>query len=897
MVTPVVRIDGVDVTSDVIFADAEFTGKANGNVGTCSFRVRDLSHTYHTLKIGMEVTLDIDGVREWGGFITKLNRGYFFDARDCLCPQEVPLYYRVIGSDYNILLQRRVMWDIANPTNLRLEEFPAETPDQDIINYYTENYLDLSDFPIDLTSLVEHVGTPSSDQPISEGATGTWAQFMTFIAYNTGSIWYIDPDRKLVYTDVDTPNAPFGISDQPTTGEVGAQNMTLLFDGTRLLNDALVWGYGYGSADPVFARNEDAASIAEHGRWQRGRAIARIWKQETAQRTADTYVDGSPQSQRGGKIDRHSVECTIFTPGLRVAHKVEYRSAVFDHTEVIPVLVLRITFPTTTSVRYDVTLAHDIDEPQDLIDPPPPVVPGEQICTNIQCGTQTDVVDYTGVSVAHPTGTIAGYSNVVGGQWGDLSWYVYILVINFWQWTSDPDYYSADPNLDGIAYEIQKQYDDLYSYTSLPGQLVWGGEEAYQYKFSPAMSRTPGATEIDGVPITHWNGRATVTLTLSGNTWDRPRTAIRPLFPFTTWEAEDLSEPQIVSWGVFDPSLFPEWDGTLKPPMPGDDPMMSRMVGEKLVVSVNPGDSQTFTTGIGTFPASRPLAIWVALKNIQWEGDGGRVRVVASHGIEWFPVIPATIPVIDDDDEDGGCEPRCIQIGENCESMERIGRNSYRFFGEYATGSTRITINGVAQQQGVDYTESDPENGVIDFTDDIDPEASVYGCYLAVDLANQLPSWDAAAGTLAFPVTSGVISGYFGPQTDLWPSVNWHGTIYQHFHNGVDFAVGSGTPIYASADGVVTWEDQEAGGTMIHIHHGSPATPVPCRTTYAHLSARAVAPGAVVSQGDHIGYSGASGNVTGAHLHWGLTIYGWPEDPLPWTNVPPESLPSAPEPL
>lgn len=136
----------------------------------------------------------------------------------------------------------------------------------------------------------------------------------------------------------------------------------------------------------------------------------------------------------------------------------------------------------------------------------------------------------------------------------------------------------------------------------------------------------------------------------------------------------------------------------------------------------------------------------------------------------------------------------------------------------------------------------------------------------------------ATDGKFILPV-SGSITAAFGPQgSAVWGSAVWHGTYYSSFHNGVDFGVGSGTPVYAAAGGYVSHETQLAGGTMIHIYH-----PNGMRTTYAHLSSRVAALGSTVAQGALIGYSGSTGNVTGPHLHWGLVINGSPEDPMRYT--------------
>ncbi|WP_405113421.1 peptidoglycan DD-metalloendopeptidase family protein [Micromonospora sp. NBC_01405] len=84
--------------------------------------------------------------------------------------------------------------------------------------------------------------------------------------------------------------------------------------------------------------------------------------------------------------------------------------------------------------------------------------------------------------------------------------------------------------------------------------------------------------------------------------------------------------------------------------------------------------------------------------------------------------------------------------------------------------------------------------------------------------------------------------------------------------HAVDFAMPQGTPIVASAAGTVYYEGWSAGGGIIAlIDHGNNRC-----SQYAHLSTTIVNRGQWVAQGQHIGASGATGNVTGPHLHWNV---------------------------
>jgi murein DD-endopeptidase MepM/ murein hydrolase activator NlpD len=87
-------------------------------------------------------------------------------------------------------------------------------------------------------------------------------------------------------------------------------------------------------------------------------------------------------------------------------------------------------------------------------------------------------------------------------------------------------------------------------------------------------------------------------------------------------------------------------------------------------------------------------------------------------------------------------------------------------------------------------------------------------------------------------------------------------------HAGVDFPAASGTPVYAAQSGkVVLAENLYYSGNTVVIDHG-----FGIYTLYAHLSEIGVHAGDSVEVSAEIGKVGATGRVTGPHLHWGLTI-------------------------
>ncbi len=98
-------------------------------------------------------------------------------------------------------------------------------------------------------------------------------------------------------------------------------------------------------------------------------------------------------------------------------------------------------------------------------------------------------------------------------------------------------------------------------------------------------------------------------------------------------------------------------------------------------------------------------------------------------------------------------------------------------------------------------------------------------------------------------------------------------------HMGIDLSGPIGTPIYATADGVVSDAGWNSGGygNLIKVDHGRGV-----ETRYAHLSQIVVAPGQRVKRGQMIGKMGSTGRSTGSHLHYEVRIEGRAVNPIPF---------------
>lgn len=112
-------------------------------------------------------------------------------------------------------------------------------------------------------------------------------------------------------------------------------------------------------------------------------------------------------------------------------------------------------------------------------------------------------------------------------------------------------------------------------------------------------------------------------------------------------------------------------------------------------------------------------------------------------------------------------------------------------------------------------------------------------------------------------------------------------------HRAIDLEASVGTPVFATEDGIVTsayrWNgnvtsgDNNSYGNYVIIEHRDYKNK-PLRTLYAHLDSMLVRVGDTVKEGTIIGRSGATGNVTGPHLHFEVRLNGTRVNPLDWLD-------------
>lgn len=174
--------------------------------------------------------------------------------------------------------------------------------------------------------------------------------------------------------------------------------------------------------------------------------------------------------------------------------------------------------------------------------------------------------------------------------------------------------------------------------------------------------------------------------------------------------------------------------------------------------------------------------------------------------------------------------------------------------GAYLPSASRdISLNGLSDQM----------SGLTLSIDDRNDKLVALETMLMQDRSNAwlIPS--------AMPVKNSWYSSNFGWRIDPF-------TGKEAMHEGIDFVVPTGTPIYASAGGVVDYAGMHPQfGNLVEIDHGNGVI-----TRYAHNSKVLVRVGQMVRRGQEISLSGSTGRATGPHMHFEVRYKGVAQNPV-----------------
>lgn len=161
---------------------------------------------------------------------------------------------------------------------------------------------------------------------------------------------------------------------------------------------------------------------------------------------------------------------------------------------------------------------------------------------------------------------------------------------------------------------------------------------------------------------------------------------------------------------------------------------------------------------------------------------------------------------------------------------------------------------GGIEQNGEWLTSKEFEQGLLNLNEEF---AKQYDTLSA--LQDYLITTDniTSAIPMGRPVKDGWLSSFYGYRVDPFSG-------RKAFHNGIDFAGKTGSPVYAVADGIVSWAGMRGGyGGLVEIDHGNGYV-----TRYAHNKSIEVKTGDRLAKGDVIALLGSTGRSTGPHVHY-----------------------------
>ena len=192
---------------------------------------------------------------------------------------------------------------------------------------------------------------------------------------------------------------------------------------------------------------------------------------------------------------------------------------------------------------------------------------------------------------------------------------------------------------------------------------------------------------------------------------------------------------------------------------------------------------------------------------------------------------------------------------------------------EYIYNNSWYTDKKVTRQQpSAGYHETVAQitrrNGDVLTTEVLYEEVGMEAVAKVIEVGTQVPP------SYIKPISGGRISSGFGPRRAPKPGAST-------YHKGVDLATPTGTTVWASCGGTVSFAGWGgAYGNVIFVDHSDGR-----QTRYAHLSKIYVSVGQHVDQGQKIAASGNTGRSTGPHLHFEMRIGGTPVDPRNYVNL------------
>jgi len=266
-----IEYDGTDITSNVLFAETSFECQMAAIPGAFTVTVRDEDRSL-TFITGKELTLSVDGVLLYGGYVTSAQRTYAFPADKTSNLSQVKSRKWVLtGVDYNVLFDKRVLRNTSDFTH-DIPDLTGSPTDGEVIRDHFPTYFDIpAGFNFTSATYILDNHTFSTTGKYIWDTQGVKMRDVMEDLAQYGSVYWIDATKQLHFQPVQDQLADWGFSDKPTSSDrIGFREGEMTEDASSIVNDALVWG---GSAwasngDIVFARRENSTSQTDHKRWQ-----------------------------------------------------------------------------------------------------------------------------------------------------------------------------------------------------------------------------------------------------------------------------------------------------------------------------------------------------------------------------------------------------------------------------------------------------------------------------------------------------------------------------------------------------------------------------------------------------------------------------------------------------
>jgi len=149
--------------------------------------------------------------------------------------------------------------------------------------------------------------------------------------------------------------------------------------------------------------------------------------------------------------------------------------------------------------------------------------------------------------------------------------------------------------------------------------------------------------------------------------------------------------------------------------------------------------------------------------------------------------------------------------------------------------------------------------------------SSLYAAWVKMEQATEQSTKSKASIPSREPVDNVTLTSSFGNRKDPFNGG-------KRMHQGIDIPGPLGTPVYATADGIVARAEWANGyGNLVELNHGNGL-----ETRYGHLSKLIAQPNERVRRGQLIGLMGSTGRSTGSHLHYEVRIAGGAVNPMPY---------------